>query len=120
MIDFKFTTLPESELKTTFLHMMVDKLIHAGSSRHVYDMPEFDAVLKVDIGYDWQNMREWMTWSDAKGTPLQPWLAPCILISQSGKLLIQKKTKPIHGMELPKQVPPSSDACSEHPFRWRN
>lgn len=70
-------------------------LIGTGLTRHVYESAIDDGiVIKIeDQNKDrFQNIFEWQVWDMVKGTPHARWFAPCVWISQSGGILMQRRT----------------------------
>lgn len=75
---------------------------HREVFRHAFDL---NLVVKIEAGTrGFSNIIEWETYhaADAK---LQVWLCPCIAISPSGAVLIQRYASPIRANELPKRAP---------------
>lgn len=65
-------------------------------------------VVKIESGINdrFQNVAEWNTWRELQDSPEHAaWLAPCVAISYSGAVLIQRRTKPIPTRRLPPKVP---------------
>jgi hypothetical protein len=83
------------------------ELLGEGVARHVYgyDLDE-SLVMKFEIGgQSFQNVAEWEVWRWARGTSKARWLAPCISISPSGSVLLQKRVEPLPRSQRPKRLP---------------
>lgn len=78
-----------------------------GVSRVVYaNRLDPSTVIKVETrGQSYANIIEWETWQLHQYGPLARWLAPCVAISPSGGVLIQRRTDPIRRSELPSKIP---------------
>ena len=93
-----------------FDHVVGD-MLGQGADRTVFEyMPDETCVIKfTNRRGSFQNVHEWDVWqqhSAGKGTSTLKWLAPCVSISHSGNILIQKRTKPVpFSRRLPKMVP---------------
>jgi len=88
-----------------FTGLLVGDYISEGSKRLVHAFRDLPYVVKICENEPSQNWREWLTWVDSKGTPIREWLAPCLRISASGRVLIQALTVPPHNFPLPGKVP---------------
>lgn len=98
-----FSSPVQHELNTLFL----GEKIGEGEFRAVYEHG-FDPSLVVKIEDDVRrvfcNVAEWQLWQEAQSRPsIARWLAPCVAISQSGSVLIQKRTKPV--TKMPDEMP---------------
>jgi hypothetical protein len=88
--------------------LLVGSFIASGEFREVYNwIPDSSLVLKVEkFGKKkYCNIHEYSIWEELSisNNPLRKWFAPCTWISNSGVLMLQKKTKPI--LEIPKKTP---------------
>lgn len=94
-------------LLSDFTDMFVGGLIAHGNSRSVYDYRlNKNYVIKIDRSGQFDNVSEWDIWHNLKDKPeVAKFLAPCIHISSCGRVLIQRKTKPVKSEDLPEQVP---------------
>lgn len=83
-------------LKTEFMASMLGKEIGAGIARSVF-ISDLDptVVIKVENNKcSFQNVIEWETWKRfERDKKVSRWLAPCVWISQSGGILMMKKTE---------------------------
>jgi len=84
------------------------KKIGSGCYRKVYEC-SFDNTLVVKVesrSQCFSNILEWTYWGELHWMEgYKEWLAPCVQISPSGGVLIQKKIEPIRRNELPKKLP---------------
>ena len=89
-----------------FWDFLVGDEIGSGCYRTVYNLNhDYDHVLKVEKDVRcFTNIREWETWNNAPPA-VAKWLAPCYRISDNGRFLLQKRTKPIKFEELPAKCP---------------
>lgn len=74
------------------------EFLGSGISRTVYQHA-IDPSLVVKIQHDagcHDNILEFEIWQDVKWTDYKVWFAPCKLISDNGRILIQKKVKPLN------------------------
>lgn len=90
-----------------FVQAMTGDHLGYGMSRHVYAHPQNpDMVIKVEFTANtFQNILEWKTWDALSHTKHSKWLAPCISISSSGQVLLQKRTTPLVDGKEPKRLP---------------
>ena len=98
MSDFNFTPV-QNEMNDLF----VGKEIARGTYRTVFQNAlNDDLVVKIDTGTSktFCNVIEWEMWHELKKSKWAQWLAPCVAISYSGSVLIQKKTTPLRRMPL--------------------
>lgn len=84
---------------------LIEKRIGSGSARDVYAILRMPYVLKLEKAGSFQNVMEWEMWKEAKGTPMEKWLAPCVSISTSGRALVQHRTAPACGRAYPDKIP---------------
>lgn len=79
------------------LRILLGKSLGRGSARQVYRHPQRpDLVIKVeDAGGSFQNVVEWTAWEQVKHTKWAKWFAPCLEISPTGVVMIQKLTQPL-------------------------
>lgn len=84
------------------------ELLGEGAGRAVYaNLLDPATVIKIETrGRSFQNIMEWELWQSQQYNPsAAKWLAPCVSISPSGIVLVQKRTEPIPKKLLPKDVP---------------
>lgn len=106
--DKAFANILENRIVTLdLLDFFIGDLKGLGSSRYVFTyMPNTQYVIKIDVGADNQNVREWDTWLSVAETKYAKWFAPCKEISECGRILIQKKcTLNISYDKFPKMIP---------------
>jgi len=82
-------------------------LLGRGISRHVFTYRLDDRlVIKFENEDSFQNTYEWQVWNHVKMTALSKWFAPVERISPCGRILIQRRTKPLENdRKLPSQIP---------------
>lgn len=97
-------------LLSDFIDFFCGDCIGSGESRNVYEFrynPKL--VVKIDASNGkFFNIREWEVWDQIKDLyPKQAtFLAPCMSISNAGKIMLQRKTTPIISYnKLPKKIP---------------
>lgn len=88
----------------------VGQKIGSGSCRDVHIwLPDPTLVIKIEKNTQchwFQNVMEWKAWQEcSEFEKAAKWLAPCVLISECGTMLLQKKTTKIRSYELPNKVP---------------
>lgn len=77
-----------------------------GCSRSVYEYridPRF--VVKIDRTNLFNNVAEWDIWHSLKDTEHGKFLAPCLSISSCGRVMLQRRTRPVKFAQLPKEIP---------------
>jgi hypothetical protein len=93
-------------IQREFALSLLGDIIGAGIGRRVFENSlDKSLVFKVEDcnGSRFQNVLEWETWQNAKGTKLERWLAPCDWISHSGSILLQRRTTP--AFKYPPRLP---------------
>lgn len=95
-----------------FWNSQIGRLIGKGMTRCVYEFPITNDkyIVKVEDNTEsgdrhFQNVREWNVWNDLKEHELGGWLAPCHWISESGKILIMRQTRPTDRANYPDKIP---------------
>jgi hypothetical protein len=86
-----FRSAPEKE----FFEAMCGERLGGGMSRDVWSSvldPSVVIKFETDKGH-FQNVMEWEVWQEVKETKWAKWFAPCVSISGTGSVLIQKRTK---------------------------
>jgi hypothetical protein len=93
-------------IKGELMASLLGKELGAGIARAAFvsDLDE-TIVIKVENSKgSFQNVIEWETWKRFKDDKsVARWLAPCVWISQSGGILMMKRTMPL--LRDPKQMP---------------
>lgn len=79
-------------------------LIGIGAFRKVYDIGH-GLVAKVEEGSNAKNVIEYEIWRSVDLTPWEKWFAPCYMISDDGKILIQAKVEFRGKKNYPKKIP---------------
>lgn len=91
------------------LALVCGEYLGAGIHREVYEYapnPEF--VIKLETASaSFANAREWLIWERVSqwSCKTQDWFAPCFRISPRGDWLIQARTMPLNGENMPERVP---------------
>lgn len=90
-----------AEIMMAYHDLLCGDLIAEGCSRTVYEC-DYDKSCVVKIHRDTEflpsdNILEWELWDMIKymDNEASKWFAPCVRISDNGRILIQKKTKPL-------------------------
>ncbi len=97
-------------LRDEFMDLFCGEVIGRGSARNVFiHAHDSSLVIKVEEkAQSFQNIIEWDTWESLKHAPAAAkWLAPCVAISPSGIILIQKRAYDLNDRKLPKKMPAS-------------
>jgi hypothetical protein len=85
-------------LMKDFFHFICGDLIGKGRDRRVYSY-RLDAslVVKIETGLCFANVEEWRVWNNLqKDRPdLAKFLAPCVHISDCGRVMLQRRTQPL-------------------------
>lgn len=92
-----FIDLFESSTRHDLFRLCIGEKIGQGVGREVYEwLPDASLVAKVELdGKSFQNTMEWELWNNvAYKKDVGRWFAPCVDISLSGIILLQKKTTP--------------------------
>lgn len=72
------------------------KFLGQGVARHVWvSTIDPTKVIKLEIESFFQNIREWDTWLELKDSKYAKYLAPCIGISDGGRMLVQERIEPL-------------------------
>ena len=91
----------DSETMIAYHDLLCGDLLSEGCSRIVYECGyDESCVVKISKDIDRlssDNVLEWEIWQMVKymNNDVPKWFAPCIKISDNGRILIQKKTKPL-------------------------
>ncbi|HAZ25311.1 MAG TPA: hypothetical protein DCY95_12405, partial [Algoriphagus sp.] len=87
------------------------ELIGKGTYRDVYELkanPRYVVKIERDMSTGrFCNATEYVNWCDLRFWDfIEPWLCPCVRITETSQVLIQKRAKPIESIDqLPKEVP---------------
>lgn len=78
-----------------------------GMSRTAYEAKILpNAVIKTEENSGkFQNIIEWETWNEVKGSPFEKWFAPCLHISACGSVLIMARTARPNPDQYPELMP---------------
>ncbi len=95
----------KNALTGEFFDFICGELIGFGISRAVFESNTHEGcVVKVEYSPEYfQNIYEFQAWHRVERTDLAKWFAPCVDISECGKILIQKKTTEL--TKFPEKVP---------------
>ena len=79
------------------LDMCIGTRLGGGLSREVFSFgPDPSLVIKIETeAGHFQNIIEWHTWERIERTRTAKWFAPCVRISDDGKILLMKRTQPL-------------------------
>lgn len=86
------------------------KYLGSGAAREVYAYrPDPTLVIKLEThrysdAYSYQNVNEYTTWSRLP-TRYRKWLAPCVAISDDGRVLLQRRAERVRSNQLPTRFP---------------
>lgn len=90
-----------ADIMMAYHYLLCGDLIDEGNSRIVYEC-DYDKSCVVKIHKDTEflpsdNILEWELWHMIKDmtNDVPKWFAPCVRISDNGRILIQKKTTPL-------------------------
>lgn len=94
-------------VKNTIRRLCGEKL-SSGTNRDVYVLKQnSDWVVKIQKTIYFDNVKEWVLWDVIRFVPsFAKWFAECLIISESGLVLIQRRVE--HSMDIkkyPKKVP---------------
>ena len=98
------------------------KLLGEGVARKVYvydPVPTLVVKVQTRLSYkdrDYQNIAEFDLWEEAKGTPLEKWMAPIYWLSRDGRYLLQDRCDPCPFDRIPLKVPKVFEDCHEGNF----
>jgi len=88
------------DVKDQVLSMLLGPCLAVGVGRAVFEVNGNPTmVVKVeDVSQSFQNVIEWEFWNTFRKEPIRKWLAPCLAISNQGRVLLQARTSPLrHG-----------------------
>ena len=96
----------------------------SGIHREVYDYnldPKY--VVKIDISEECgDNSIEWRIWNNVMHTTdgTKNWFAPCSWISTNGRIMLQRKTKPLYDKfkNIPEKIPAYFTDIKPDNFGW--
>lgn len=97
-------------LMTDFVDTFCGEHLGTGISRQVFafalDPSRWVVKLETGTPGTFQNVKEWAVWEALKfHEPSARWLAPCRLISENGRVLLQRRVNAIPKRLLPERVP---------------
>lgn len=87
-----------------FFNFFLGERLGSGCFRHVFSYkPDPKWVIKIDVGNTNANICEFNYWNDLSETDFSQWLAPCGNMSPCGRILMQRKCKPLKS--FPEMIP---------------
>ena len=110
-IDQAFSQLKPDDSIETIIEKICGEKIGFGQYRDVYELkdnPRYVVKVERDMSTGrFCNATEYVNWCDLRfRKSIKPWLCPCVRITETSQVLIQKRAKPIESIDqLPKQVP---------------
>jgi hypothetical protein len=98
--------------------ILIGKKMGNGCFRDVYLCKiDYSLVVKIEKeNGEFHNIREWLVWKELEYSELKKWFAPCIYISNDGKVLIQKKIEFGRKKDYPDKVPSFFTDIQTHNF----
>ena len=89
------------------LDICIGNKLGSGMSREVFEFgPDPSLVVKFETsGGCFQNVLEWETWLRVKDTKAAKWFAPCVRVSEDGKVLLMQRTNPFGWDARPNRMP---------------
>ena len=89
------------DLNRSLINYIAGDFVGEGQHRTVFDSVQYDGcVVKIENGLPSGNLLEWKIWEMVKDVPkLAKWFAPCIDISDCGRILVMKKVDYLDGKE---------------------
>jgi len=113
--DIAKAIVKDTGVTAAALDMVLGEYIGSGATRVVYSYgpdPRYVVKIQDDETSGFDNVIEWSIWSLVENYQAEAyrditrWFAPCKCISDNGRMLIQRKTKPINSMaDLPDKIP---------------
>ena len=107
-----------------FIDLFCGEHLGSGVSRDVY-VYQIDPrwVIKIETpDSEGDNWAEWRVWNTVKYTTdgTKDWFAPCDWISRAGRVMLQKRTKPIETKEkkIPEKIPAFFTDVKDSNFGW--
>lgn len=121
MVD-KLQYREDTVLTLELFSFLLGDYIGSGIHRDVYEYPLDDKyVIKVENKEGWgENWAEFRIWQTVKGSEYAKWFAESTWISSNGRVLMQRKTKPIWNSKkkLPEKIPHFFTDIKEDNFGW--
>lgn len=99
-----------NSLEYDFFKLFCSEKLGEGQGREVWSFCyDENFVIKFEpYAQSFQNVSEWNFWQDvllADDPEITKWFAPCNQISACGRVLIQKRTKPLEASKYPLKIP---------------
>ena len=110
--------LNETQELDDFKEILLGKKLGRGAYRDVYECAlNKEYVVKVENDNNgFSNAREWKLWEHVEYSPFEKFFAPCISISDTGLILIQKKV--VQNDKLPETVAHFFTDVKPENFGW--
>jgi len=116
----------ETFLGLEFVNMICGKYIGGGSTRMVYEYrldPRYVVKVEYAEATFGDNIIEWRIWDNVKHTTdgTKDWFAECLHISPNGRILVQRRTNPLHTKhenKLPEKIPAWFTDIKRDNFGW--
>ena len=88
--------LGDFDFGRSLINFIAGDFIGEGVDRIVFKSQQHkNCVVKIEDVHPKSNMLEWEIWELVKHTDNAKWFAPCVELSNCGKILVQKETKPL-------------------------
>lgn len=110
-LDQIFNQLNPTDDIQTIISKICGEKLGSGTYRDVYELkdnPRYVVKIERDMSTGrFCNATEYVNWCDLRFWDfIEPWLCPCVRITETSQVLIQKRAKPIECIDkLPKEVP---------------
>lgn len=110
-LDQIFEEISTDDSIQTIIEKICGELIGQGTYRDVYalkDNPRYVVKIERDMSTGkFCNATEYVNWCDLRYWDfIEPWLCPCVRITETSQVLIQKRAKLIESVDqLPEKVP---------------
>lgn len=97
----------ETTISRDLIDLCTEKYLGSGMSRETYVFGPYPSlVIKFETGRGcFQNVLEWEVWERVERTKSAKWFAPCVRISDNGKVLLMKRTDVLGWKERPAKMP---------------
>ena len=104
--------MPDPFVLEEAFNVLAGDLIGEGLYRQVFAC-RIDPTLVIKVEQElgrssprFANTIEWDNWGNyLYEDDVKKWLAPCVMISPNGRVLVQKRVEPIPPSQLPKKIP---------------
>jgi len=94
--DIKNELISGHDMNRSLINFLCGDFIGQGVDRVVFEYSlDSKYVVKIEREFPMANMLEWEIWDLVRDRDEAKWFAPCHHISDCGRILIQRKTKPM-------------------------